>query len=107
MLNLIIQGQEEKVAVDSYRVSDSKYGNRICGFLNGTVQGELASYKKAEDATRVFWDMVLAEAKGMFIQLPKDDPKEIASFSELVKTTATDECFCNAEPFAKQAKNGK
>lgn len=92
MLNLITQGQELKVAVDTYRVSDSKDENRIYGFLNGTVQGELARYKKYEDAVRVFWAMVTAESRGLFIKLPDDDPREITSFCTLVKTTSGN-CF--------------
>ena len=92
MLDLITQGQELKVAVDTYRVSDSKDENKIYGFLNGTLQGELARYKELEDATCVFWAMVVAESRGLFIKLPDDDPKEIASFCALVKTTSG-QCF--------------
>lgn len=92
MLNLITQGQEEKVTVDTYRVSNQKGANRIYGYLYGDAQGELASYKEAEDATRVFWAMVVAESRGLFVQLPDDDPRKIASFSASVKTTSGD-CF--------------
>ena len=92
MISLVIQGQEEKVTVDTYRVSNQKGANKIYGYLDGDAQGELARYKEAEDATRVFWAMVVAESRGLFVQLPDDDPKEIASFSALVKT-ASGECF--------------
>ena len=92
MLNLIIQDQERKVAVDTYFVSDSQETNKIFGFLNNAPQGELARYKKFEDAVRVFEDMVIAESRGLFIQLPNDDPKKIASFSALVKENPG-ECF--------------
>lgn len=92
MLDLIIQGQEEKVTIDTYRVSNQKGANRIYGYLYGDAQGELASYKEVEDATRVFWAMVVAESRGLFVQLPDDDPRKIASFSALVKTTSGD-CF--------------
>ena len=91
MLNLIIQGREKKVTVDTYR-ADPKDENRILGYLNGDAQGELARYKKYEDAVRIFWAMVVAESRGLFIKLPDDDPKEITSFCTLVKTTSGD-CF--------------
>ena len=94
MLNLVIQDQERKVAVDTYLVSDSQETNRIFGFLNSAPQGELARYKKIEDAVRVFGDMVIAEARGLFVRLPNDDPKEIATFSALVKNN-TGEHFCD------------
>lgn len=87
MLNLIVQGREKKVTVDTYR-ADPKDENTIYGYLNGEAQGELARYKKYEDATRVFWAMVIAEVRGLFAQLPKDDPKEIASFCAVVKTSS-------------------
>lgn len=92
MLNLIAQDRELKVAIDTYNVADSKDENRIYGFLNGTLQGELARYKQLEDAVRVFWGMVEAESRDLFVQLPKDDPREIASFFALVKTTSG-QCF--------------
>lgn len=92
MLNLIAQEREEKVTVDTYRVSNQKDTNRIYGYLDGDIQGELANYKEAEDAARVFWAMVIAETRDLFVQLPKDDPREIASFCALVKTTSGD-CF--------------
>lgn len=89
MLNLIVQGREKKVTVDTYR-ADPKDENRIFGYLNGEAHGELARYKKYEDAARIFWAMVTAESRGLFIKLPDDDPREIASFCALVKTTSGD-----------------
>lgn len=95
MLNLITQDGMKKVVVDSYQVKNctgTAGAYKIYGENNGTTAGELAEYKEFDDAARVFWAMVTAESRGLFVQLPDDDPKEIASFCALVKTTSG-QCF--------------
>ena len=88
MLNLITQDERRKVAVDNYHVEDgteTAAGTcKIYGEINGEAVGELAAYKKLDDAVKVFWYMALAEAHNTFIVLPGDNPKEIADIDAVM-----------------------